>query len=205
LEINPERLHHFLLSSVILNNATKPPVMTQHLTTITWDDLYGELLSFVNSKIKDKPTAEDIVQDVFIKVHTRSSQIREAEKITGWIYQITRNAIADHFRRVSKNTAVVNVDSDSDYHEFNDCVAQSLKALMATLPDHYRIPLELTESENLTQYEIAERLNISYSGARSRVQRARKMLKEKLDELYLVKADSYGNILVCSSRISCCN
>ena len=176
----------------------------QQTASVTWDSLYNELLSFVLVKVKDKCAAEDIIQDVFIKVHTKSHQLKETEKITSWIYQITRNAVADHFREQSKNIAPVNVDWESDHHEFNDCVAYCLRALMTTLPDKYRIPLELTELQDMTQYELAERLDISYSGARTRVQRARKILKEKLDELYLIKTDSYGNVISCDDRVPCC-
>jgi RNA polymerase sigma-70 factor (ECF subfamily) len=172
--------------------------------TITWDDLFSELVAFVFSKVKDKPLAEDIVQDVFIKVHTKSNQLKEVDKISGWIYQITRNAIADHFRSNSKNIKPIDVNWDSDFNEFNDCVARCLGILITKLPEKYRIPLELTEVGNLSQLEVAERLNITYSGARSRVQRARKLLKEKIDELYLIKTDSYGNVIVCENRDSCC-
>jgi len=174
------------------------------MISITWDHLYGELVTFVEQRVKDKPTAEDIVQDVFIKVHTKSSQLKAADKIIGWIYQITRNAVADHFRQSSKNVEPINIDWESNYHEFNDCVAHCLKSLMDALPDEYRIPLALTELENQSQYQVAQALNISYSGARSRVQRARKMLKQKLDELYYIKTDSYGNIIVCKDRVPCC-
>jgi RNA polymerase sigma-70 factor, ECF subfamily len=124
----------------------------------------------------------------------------------GWIYQITRNTIADHFRKNSKALAPINVDWESNYHEFNDCVAQCLKALMAKLPDQYRIALELTEVENLSQYAVAQRLNISYSGARSRVQRARKMLKQNLHDLYYIKTDNYGNVIRCEDKVPhCCS
>lgn len=176
----------------------------QEIPSVTWDSLHDELVAFVQSKVKDKATAKDIVQDVFIKVHTRSTQLKEADKITSWIYQITRNAVADHYRNASKVLDPVNVDWESNHHEFNDCVSYCLKALMNTLPEKYRTPLELSEIENLSQYELAQRLNISYSGARSRVQRARKMLKEKMDELYYIKTDSYGNVIACEDRVPCC-
>ena len=171
---------------------------------LVWNDLYDELLSFVYKKVKDRPTAEDIVQDVFIKVHSNSGQLKEADKISGCIYQITRNEVADRFRKASRNVEPVNVDWEGNFHEFNDCVALCLKTLMSTLPEKYRVPLELTEVENLSQYELAERLNISYSGARSRIQRARKMLKFKLDELYMIKTDAYGNVVSCENRVPCC-
>lgn len=176
----------------------------QEIASITWNSLYSELVAFVQKKVRDRPTAEDIVQDVFIKVHTRSGQLKEADKITGWIYQITRNAVADYFRKNSRARESATIDWESSYYEFNDCVGYCLRVLMSTLPDKYRLPLELTEIENLSQYEVAERLNISYSGARSRVQRARKMLKQKLNELYIVKTDAYGNVTSCENRIPCC-
>lgn len=176
----------------------------QNTVSTTWDSLHGELVRFVRTKVKDRSTAEDIVQDVFIKVHTRAGQLKDEEKVSGWIFQITRNAVADHFRKTSRTVEPVNIDWESSYNEFNDCVARCLRALMGTLPDTYKIPLQLAELDDLSQYEIAERLNISYSGARSRVQRARRMLKQKLDELYYIKTDSYGNVLMCENKNPCC-
>jgi RNA polymerase sigma-70 factor (ECF subfamily) len=174
---------------------------TAHL--IVWNRLQGELLSFVTNRVKDKSLAEDIVQDVFVKVHSKAGQLRESEKITSWIYQITRHAIADHFRKASRSPDPAAIDWDSDYHEFNACVAGCLKDIMHSLPEKYRIPLELAEMEDLSQYELAERLNITYSGARSRVQRARRMLREKFDALYRVETDAYGNVMVCEDRVPC--
>jgi RNA polymerase sigma-70 factor, ECF subfamily len=171
---------------------------------IAWDNLYPRLVAFVYTKVKDKQTAEDIVQDVFIKVHTKSHQVKEVRKIAGWIYQITRHAITDYFRSTSKALEPVNVDWETPEQEFNDCVAVCLKALLITLPEKYRMALELTEMENLSQQELAERLQISYPGARSRVQRARKLLREKLDRLYRIETDPYGNIILCENRIPCC-
>lgn len=177
--------------------------MQQSVLTI-WDRLYQELLSFVLKKVRDRPTAEDIVQDVFIKVHTNVNQLKEDDKIVAWIYRITRNAVADHFRKDGRQPAPAVVDWDSSYHEFNECVAQCLQILMGRLPAEYRVPLELTEVQGLSQYHVAARLGISHSGARSRVQRARRMLKEKLDELYLIKTDPYGNVISCEDRSPCC-
>ena len=174
------------------------------IDSITWDKLHGDLVRFVHARVKDKSTAEDIVQDVFIKVHAKGSQLRQEEKISSWIYQITRNAVADHFRAVSRTVAPINIDWESAHHEFNDCVARCMTALMATLPEKYRVPLELAEIDGLSQFEVSEKLNISYSGARSRVQRARTMLKDKLDELYYIKTDRYGNVLVCEDKVPCC-
>lgn len=171
----------------------------------TWNKLQHDLKSFVYRKIRDKETCQDIIQDVFIKVQANLGTLKESEKITAWIFQITRNAVTDHFRKSAKVINPVDVDWGSSANELNDCVAYCLKVLMEKLPEKYRVPLHLTEVENLSQSEVAKRLNISHSGARSRVQRARKMLKERIDELYLIKTDPYGNILVCENRTPCCS
>jgi RNA polymerase sigma-70 factor, ECF subfamily len=178
--------------------------MMQEAITISYTRLYRDLLVFVYRKVKNKSTAEDIVQDVFVKVHNKSHQLKEGEKILGWIYQIARNAVADHFRKNAKVLEPVNLDWGADYHEFNDCVAYCLQQLMQTLPSKYRVALELTELENLSKVELSRQLNISHSGARSRVQRARKMLREKLNALYHIKTDVYGNVIVCENRSPCC-
>ena len=172
-------------------------------THIEWNKTQHELKRFVYKKVKDKALAEDIVQDVFLKVHNKLGQLKDTEKITGWIYQITRNVITDHFRSHSKPIAMSDLDWESDHHAFNDCVATCLGEMLDTLPAKYQEALKLTEMENLSQTDLAARLNISYSGAKSRVQRARQMLKEKMDEQYVIKTDAYGNVIVCEDKIPC--
>ena len=71
----------------------------------------------------------------------------------------------------------------------------SIKAIIETLPQPYAQALILTEFEGLTQKELARRLDISLSGAKSRVQRARKMLKIKLTECCRIEFDSRGTIV----------
>lgn len=192
-----------LITHFVRIQSLKTTSMTEPYPFNRWNSLHEELVSFVYKKVKDKATAEDIVQDVFIRAHSKIEQLKETGKFTGWIYQITRNTVADYYRNRARHLVPVPIDSESDEPGFNDCVGQCLTVLMRTLPDIYRIPLELTEHENLSQVEVAERLSISYSGARSRVQRARKMLREKFEALFITQSDAYGNILVCENRHPC--
>lgn len=169
----------------------------------TWNGTQAKLKSFVFKHIKDKAITDDIVQDVFLKVHAKVGQLKESDKMIGWIFQITRNAITDHFRKQAKTINSHDVDWDSEKLSLNDCVHSCLHDMLATLPEKYRLALELTEVQNVSQTELAEKLGISYSGAKSRVQRARQMLKEKMDEAYRIKVDSYGNVLVCENKVAC--
>lgn len=165
--------------------------------------LYHQMKSFILRRVKNQQDAEDILQEVFIKVQLKSNQLKEAEKFTAWMYTMTRNSIMDYHRAKKKTIEPEALTQTDEYNEFNDCVASCLNQLMATLPSPYREALELTEKENLPQKELAIQLGISYSGAKSRVQRARQMLKEKMDALYNIKTDGYGNVLVCEDIVPC--
>jgi RNA polymerase sigma-70 factor, ECF subfamily len=172
--------------------------------TLNWNNVQSELKGFVYKRVKDKALTEDIVHDVFLKVQAKIHQVKESDKLFGWIYQITRNTITDHFRKNSKSINPKDIDWESSPPNFNDCVTSAINELIPTLPDKYRIPLEMTELQNMSQIEVAEKLGLNYTTAKARVQRARQMLKEKMDEILIVKTDGYGNVILCKNRGSCC-
>jgi RNA polymerase sigma-70 factor, ECF subfamily len=175
------------------------------LLSTNWSTLENELKGFVYKRVKDKTLTDDIVQDVFIKAKNKIDQLQENQKVKGWIFQITRNTIIDHFRKQSRHIDSFELDWQNDVLNFNECVENALRNLMLTLPSKYREALQMAELENLSQLDMAERLGISYSGVKSRVQRARQMLKEKLHEALIIKTDVYGNVVVCVDRDpSCC-
>lgn len=171
---------------------------------INLDFFQHELTGFVYKRVKNRSLTEDIVHDVFLKVQSQLGQLHEQAKLTSWIYQITKNAIIDHYRRQSRNLNAADLDWENDAPNFNECVTRCLQNMMTALPDKYREALQLADVENLPQLELAERLGMSYSGAKSRVQRARQMLKAKVDETLIIKLDSYGNVIVCENRSKCC-
>jgi RNA polymerase sigma-70 factor (ECF subfamily) len=163
----------------------------------------NELFGYVFKKVKDRTVAEDIVHDVFLKVQAKADQIKDNDKVTGWIYQVTRNTIIDHFRFQSRIIHASDLDWEDDKQYLNQCVERCLSENLATLPEKYREALELAEIQGLSQLDLARRLHLSYSGAKSRVQRARQMLKEKMQQVYHVKLDNYGNVIQCENRVPC--
>lgn len=171
---------------------------------LNWTNVISQLKGFVYKKVKDKALTEDIVHDVFLKVQTKIDQVRDSEKLLGWIYQITRNTITDHYRKSSKSIDASDIDWESYPPNFNDCVSNAIHELIPTLPDKYRIPLEMTELQNQSQLHVAKRLNLNYVTAKARIQRARRLLKEKMDAILIVKTDGYGNVIVCKDRGSNC-
>jgi RNA polymerase sigma-70 factor (ECF subfamily) len=171
-----------------------------------WKSYRLQLFNYIKRHVNDPHVAKDILQEVFIKADTRKHEIKDISKLGGWMFSITRNTISDYFRKNAKEKRTLDQWSDSDISTdptYNACVATCLNQLIFTLPQPYQDALIKAEVEGVPQTALAEVLGISHSGAKSRVQRARRMLKEKLFELYTIRTDSYGNVIVCEDKVPC--
>ncbi|MFC1482700.1 RNA polymerase sigma factor SigZ [Candidatus Margulisiibacteriota bacterium] len=169
-------------------------------TQSMWEEFSQKLLRFVRSKVKNKEDAEDILQSVFLKIHEQKRNIKAIKNVEGWLYQITRNAIIDYYRKHKKTIPLPEdfndvlpkkTDNNNQYQELTRC----LKPMINSLPPQYKEPLLLADIKEMKQKEIAKKLKISISGAKSRVQRARKMLKEQFLKCCTFNVDTYGNII----------
>ncbi len=159
-----------------------------------WMEHYKELERFIFSRLKDTDITNDVLQDVFLKLHGKIDTLKNEEKIKPWLYRVTRNTIADHFReqKFSANTDTMASESEINANErFAGCVQPHINKL----PDIYKEALIKTEFQNYSQLQLAEELNISYSGAKSRVQRAKELLKGYFKQCCNISNDKYGNIL----------
>ncbi len=173
-----------------------------------WDEYCCRLLAFIRSRVSDDNVAEDILQDVFLRVHNHLCCLPPPEKIESWIYQIARNRIIDSYR-ARRETVELSADlqAESDIPEFDaeSSLAGSLKATIDSLPELYREALLLTEYQGLSQVELSRRLGISISGAKSRVQRAREKLRDLILQCCHVELDRRGRVMDYYERCCCCN
>lgn len=163
-----------------------------------WNEYHEPVHRFVKRKAPSADDADDIVQDAFAKIYAHRDALRDKSKIKPWIYQIVRNAIADYYRKrrpVEELTADLPLAAETAPPDYAAEVIACFASTIPRLPDRYRAALELSELQGLSQKQVAERLGISYSAAKSRVQRGREMLKELLTGCCHIEADAYGNIV----------
>lgn len=166
-------------------------------TEVPWRAYREALYRFVLNRVADDAAAaEDIVQDVLAKAYAQHGALREPSKLRAWLYQITRNAITDYFRshrRLETIPETLAEDAGNEYDErAKQELARCLLPLLDTLPEAYRRALTLAEFEGLKQQEVASRLGLSLSGAKSRVQRGRAMLQDALLKCCRVELDHRG-------------
>jgi|SRR5215208_3674986 len=174
-----------------------------------WDEFTAQLRRFISGRVRGEADVEDILQEVFIKIHRGLDRLDDHSRLHAWVYQITRNAIIDHYRKGGPDVKApeelqdrIAEDEDSEGAEAE--VATCLRPMAEDLPEKYREALLLTDIEGLTQKELAERLDISLSGAKSRVQRAREKLKGVLLECCHLEVDRRGKVVDWESRQSDC-
>jgi RNA polymerase sigma-70 factor (ECF subfamily) len=164
-------------------------------TEQAWAEFRDGLRGFLLRRVGDPDVADDLLQEVFIKVHTQLATLRDPGRLQPWMYRVARNAVADHFR--ARRDAAPLSDALPAPERERDAVAElapCIRALVKRLPAPDREALELTDLGDLSQIELARRLGISPSGAKSRVQRARSRLKEAVLACCKVYLDAAGGV-----------
>ena len=170
-----------------------------------WENFASQLRNFIRARVRDHSAAEDILQEVFVKIHRKLPTLRAGERVEAWVWRITRNAISDHFRRVRPSEPAPNELKDAVEHEINlPDLSPCVRRFVGELPPNYRKALILTEWQGLTQEQMAKQLGLSLSGAKSRVQRARNRLKELLLDCCRFELDRRGNVLEMQPRRKKC-
>ncbi|MBC5775494.1 RNA polymerase sigma factor SigZ [Pontibacter sp. KCTC 32443] len=163
----------------------------------------AQLKGFVQKRILDKDEANDILQQLYLKVYKHCEQLPEVKNMKAWLYQITRNAVYDFFRESSRYQTITELELEELPDDTRHDVEALVEPLISLLPEEYAEALRLSELEGVSQKEIAERLGISYSGAKSRVQRGREKLKALFMECCHLEFSHDGSIVSASIKDSC--
>lgn len=176
-------------------------------TERVWDAFHTQIEHFILKHTRDKTAAEDILQDTFLKMHARINTLKDEQKLQSWLYQIARHTIYDYYRSQTHTLALpegFDLPEEPMSEDVEQTLLPAIKAMVDCLPEPYREAIILTEYHGLTQKELATRLNLSFSGAKSRVQRGRAKLRQMLLECCHFEFDRRGNIIDYYPRNDCC-
>ena len=176
-----------------------------HDTEAIWNTFSNRLLQFIKRRVENNALAEDLLQEVFLRIHGRIGTLLDSGKVETWIFQIARNAIIDHYRQRRETAQMPEDIPQPVLHEAPDASETlELREMIEGLPEPHREALLLTEYDGLSQVELATRLGISVSGAKSRVQRARGQLKDALLACCHFELDRYGRVVDYWETCCCC-
>ncbi len=164
-----------------------------------WTEFGGHVKRFIAARVGNGHDAEDLLQEVFLRAHVALHKVQDRRRARAWLYRVAANATADYYRRKRIPTQSGMPDElagdDTGPDNVNEEVLPCLLSVIDGLPEGYRRALTLADLEGRTQREVAEELGLSLSGAKSRVQRARRKLKAALLSCCHFELDRLGNVL----------
>jgi len=178
------------------------------------DDAFGAIYSrlsnqlhrFIAGRVSDAADVDDILQDVFLKIHAKLETLEDETRLESWVYQITRNAIVDFYRSKKPFSPIgdrEDLPDSVDEEAPGSRLASGLREMVDHLPEPYREAILLVEFEGISQKELASRLGLSLSGAKSRVQRGRAHLRDMLNRCCHFEFDRFGAVID-YHPVSCC-
>lgn len=152
-------------------------------------DYYASLCSFALYYVESGDIAEDLVQDVFVKLWETKDNWKDVEDFSAYVYQMVRFRCFNYLRSEKiKDKAIASFSEEVDVAEINNYIAEETYRLITSsindLPPACRTIFSMV-LEGYRAKDIAEKLGISVETVKKQKQIARKILKEKLGNLYL--------------------
>ena len=171
-----------------------------------YKQFHRELLGYLKSKIRSNEDAEDILQNVFIKISSNIDKLTEEVRLKNWIFTITKNAVIDYYRvNANKKKIAVTEAIDENVFETDDPdttkgLDQCVGNMISLLPEEYRDIITDSEINGIKQKDLADKYGIAYSSMRSKVQRGRERLKQLFYNCCHIETDKRGNVLEAHGR-----
>ncbi|MDX1939924.1 MAG: sigma-70 family RNA polymerase sigma factor [Saprospiraceae bacterium] len=182
-------------------------VMTQDNQTKRYERVFEEeflpqidaLYTFAYHLTYNEEDANDLVQETYMKAFRFIDKYKEGTNAKAWLFKILKNAFINQYRRRTKQPTQVDYeditsyqegDEDSNISGYADLREEMFQTMMGdevtnainALPVDFRVVILLCDIEGFTYEEISKILDIPIGTVRSRLHRARNMLKDKLRE-----------------------
>lgn len=162
------------------------------------------LFNFIRGKVASADDAQDIYQEVILKIMNKTNQLKKAESLKSWLFTIAKNQVIDFYRtkkpvvdpELLSVGALTEESEVNTYSEMEEC----LYVFIDQLPDDYKTIITLSEIEGRSQKELAQSLGVNYVTLRSKVQRGREKIRKMIFDACIVEQDASGRFLECIPR-----
>lgn len=160
------------------------------------DDAFGEivdrykdpLVNYLTHLVRSRDRAEEIAQDAFVRLYRNASKYREKERLGPYLYRIATNLVVTEARREKRwslllprlHASTRQSAPPPDTSLFTDEIQRQVSAALDRLPVKFRAPLVLFEIEEWPYEEIARALDVRTGTVKSRISRARDLLRRHL-------------------------
>ncbi len=160
----------------------------------------GKLFNYLIRSLQNEEDAADAAQETFVRVFQNRARFDSRQRFSTWLYAIATNLVKDRYRHRSRHPQVsLDAENEATGEDFRESVpeqkptpseslqgterAEAVREAVGRLPDELRVPLILSEYEELSHAEIGTILKCSAKAVETRIYRARKQLRTSLQWL----------------------
>jgi RNA polymerase sigma-70 factor (ECF subfamily) len=164
------------------------------------NEFHSILNNYIVKRVNNRDDAQDLLQEVFIKIHGNLSGVDKKENLKSWLFTITKNTIIDYYRKNAQKNNFTPVDhlvdgiNEQDFDRTKE-LEKCIHHFIDQLPGEYREIIIDSEIKGIKQKDLADKYELAYPSVRSRVQRGRARLKEMFLDCCKIELDRRGNIL----------
>ena len=160
-----------------------------------WTLYADDIKYFMLSKVKDVNIADDLLQDTFIKVHTKVSTLKDDDKLKSWLFSIAKYTVMDYFRQREIVYEMTDEDFIFEDQKLDHTELDCLRGIVKRLPKKYRDPLFLSDIKGMKQAEVANQLHLPLATVKSQIQRGRKMIAQGFIDCCDFKVNDKGYLV----------
>ncbi len=158
-----------------------------------WDENEQAIKSWLVKKTGDHDQAQDLLQDIFIKALQNKERFCTLTHAKSWLFTIAKNSMIDSYRQAKLEIgSVCSEAAEEDLHAPIVNLQQCLLRVLCELDENDKDIIERCDMQGLSQIEYAQSRGLSLTATKSRVQRARKKLREQMISSCNVKFDQQG-------------
>lgn len=167
-----------------------------------WHEYAAALKQFLQNRVANEADVEDLLHDIFLKVHAKRETLNDQQKLQAWLWQIARHAVIDFYRAKGRSNDLSTQalwyedESPSIQHSLSLCLAPFIQSLPRESADL----LNAIELQGVSQKVYAETHGMAYSTLKSRVKKAREQLKAKFDQCCEFSVGADGQLMDYQSR-----
>lgn len=161
-----------------------------------WAEYQGLLRRFLASKVNNPHDAEDLLQQILMKVHQGLSNLKDTTSIKPWLLQISNRTIIDYYRKqADKRELSADELWFQDEEQVENELLRCLQPFILQLPAAQAELLMEVELGGVSQKEYAQKLNLPYTTLKSRVQKSRQLLKTVFEQCCELEMDASGRVI----------
>ncbi|MGA9649915.1 sigma-70 family RNA polymerase sigma factor [Pedobacter sp.] len=160
-----------------------------------WNTYSNAIKHFILSKVKDVTVADDLLQETFIKVHTKLDTLKDEDKLKSWLFAIARYTVLDYFRNNNITYEMTEADMVFEDQKLDHTKEDCLRGIIKSLPKKYRDPLFLSDIKGIKQTQISEQLHVPLPTIKSQIQRGRKLIAQGFIDCCDFKVNDAGYLV----------